>query len=212
MSRQRSSVATDVLFVWKASARMSAISRMCSRMSSGRPLSGRAMVNRRPWRAASTGLDWPTREPGRCGARPRARSSGTRPASPDPTRWPAGGDRRPAPCTRSRMLRLRCGAAVLEERVEGERRIHLHRHRRRGARPGDVRPVGHREVGLVVARRRLLAPEHQAWLHRRFAQAAGEHLVEADAAANLGTLRQPYAREQVARSARDGCRRSSPPR
>ena len=38
-------MATRVLSVWKASAMMSHISRMCSRMSSGRPLSGRFIAS-----------------------------------------------------------------------------------------------------------------------------------------------------------------------
>ena len=56
-------------------------------------------------------------------------------------------------------------AAVLEQAVERQRRIDLHRHRRVGALPRDVRAVRHREVGLVVAGDRLLAAEDHARLH-----------------------------------------------
>ena len=62
-------------------------------------------------------------------------------------------------------------AAVVEQAVERQRRIDLHRHRRVGALPGDVRAVRHREVRLVVAGDRLLAPQDQARLRRVLADA-----------------------------------------
>ena len=100
-------------------------------------------------------------------------------------------------------------AAVVEEAVEGQRRVDLHRHRRGRALPGDVRAVGHREVRLVVAGDRLLAAQDHARLDGLLAQVPGEHLVDADAALQLGPLLKRCAREDVAGLARDGCRRPS---
>ena len=96
------------------------------------------------------------------------------------------------------MLTRPPAALVVEQAVEGQRRIDLHRHRRVGVLPGDVRAVGHREVRLVVAGDRLLAAQHQARLRRLFAEAGGEHLVHADAAAQHRPLLERRAREDVA--------------
>ncbi len=88
---------------------------------------------------------------------------------------------------------------VVEEAVEGQRRVDLHRHRRVRILPGDVRAVGHREIGLVVAGDRLLASQHQARLCRLLAQMSGQHLIDADAAAQHRSLLQRRSREDVAR-------------
>src|SRR5688572_1093085 len=92
--------------VWKASARMSAIRRMCSRMSSGSPFSGRLMTSGSPWRAA-----WPA-----CSAARRTLSM-RRSSSRTLVKYSSSFARsetlafvlRSAACaiTRSRMLRLR---------------------------------------------------------------------------------------------------------
>ena len=91
---------------------------------------------------------------------------------------------------------------VVEEAVEGQRRIDLHRHRRERILPGDVRAIGHREVRLVVAGDRLLAAQDQARLRRLLAEAAGEHLVHAHAPLEHRPLLERRAREDVPRLAR----------
>ena len=91
---------------------------------------------------------------------------------------------------------------VVEEAVEGQRRIDLHRHRRERVLPGDVRAVRHREVGLVVAGDRLLAAQDEARLRRLLAEPAGEHLVHAHAALEHRSLLKRRAREDVPRLAR----------
>src|SRR6266480_3115396 len=65
--------------------------------------------------------------------------------------------------------------------------------------PGDMRAVGHREVGLVVAGDRLLATKYQASLRCLVAKAAREHLVHADAALEYGPFLQRGAGKNVAR-------------
>ena len=87
---------------------------------------------------------------------------------------------------------------VLEQAVEGQRGVHLQRHGRAGALPGDVRAIGHRVVALVIAGVGLLAPEHQARLHGVLSQSLGQHLVHADAALEDRALLQRNAREQAA--------------
>ena len=203
MSRQSSSVATRVLSVWKPRATMSHISRMCSRMSSGRPLSGRFIVDAgRP----------------RSRARPSAVSFAARIARDAlldladageilVELGPVAGADLPAQAgglladaVEDALVAL--AAAVVEEAVEGERGVDLHRHRRGRALPGDVRAVGHREVGLVVAGDRLLAAQDHAGLDGLLAEVVGEHLVHADAALELGALLERRAGEDVAGLAR----------
>ena len=196
-------MATRVLSVWNARAMMSHISRMCSRMSSGRPLSGRGIVS---------------------GGRPRS-GRGRRPcpciARVRSTRFSTSRTLVRYSSSLARSARLTCrlelggllpdavedalgalAALVVEQAVEGQRRIDLHRHRRERVLPGDVRAVGHREVGLVVAGDRLLAAQDHAGLQRLVAQVAGEHLVHADAALEHGPLLKRGAREDVAGLAR----------
>src|SRR5262249_3172849 len=72
---------------------------------------------------------------------------------------------------------------VVEETVERERWVDLHRHRRARILPGDMGAVGHREVRLVVAGDRLLASQHEARLCRLLAEMGRQHLIDADAAA-----------------------------
>ena len=93
-------------------------------------------------------------------------------------------------------------AAVVKKAVERQRRIDFHRHRRGRALPGNMRAVGHREVGLVVAGDRLLAAQHHAGLDRLLAQVPGELLVDTDAPFQLGPLLKRGPREDVARLAR----------
>ena len=76
-----------------------------------------------------------------------------------------------------------------------------------GARPRDVRAVGHREVGLVVAGDRLLAAQDHARLGGRLAEVAGEQLVDADPALQLGPLLRAPRRRGCCRSGPGGCRR-----
>ena len=89
-------------------------------------------------------------------------------------------------------------AAILEQVVPGQRRVDFDRHRRIRTLPGDVRAVGHREVGLVVAGHRLLAGQHDAGLRRVLADAIGDHLVDADARLDDGALLNGRAGEQAA--------------
>ena len=146
---------------------MSHISRMCSRMSSGRPLSGRGIVTAgrprsRAWSSARS-LSARVRSTRFSTSRTLVRYSSSLARSARLTCR-----LRSAACslTRSRMLSVAPAALVVEEAVEGQRRVDLHRHRRVGVLPGDVRAVGHREVRLVVAGDRLLAAQHQARLRR----------------------------------------------
>ena len=183
---------------------MSHISRMCSRMSSGRPLSGRGIV--------ISGLAlgrWRARRPFACAARiGAARFSTSRTlveilvelgpvAGADP---PAQAGGLVAHAVEDALVAL--AAAVVEQAVEGQRRIDLHRHRRGRALPGDVRAVGHREVRLVVAGDRLLAAQDHARLDGLLAQVPGELLVDADAPLELGPLLKRGPREDVAGLAR----------
>ena len=96
-------------------------------------------------------------------------------------------------------------AAVVEQVVPGERGIHFHGHRRIGRLPGDVRAVGQREVGLVVAGHGLLAGQHDAGLRRVVAHVVGDHLIHADAGVDDGALLKCARRRAGCRSARDEC-------
>ncbi len=89
-------------------------------------------------------------------------------------------------------------AAIVEQVVPGERRIDFDRHRRIRSLPGDVRTVGHREIGLVIAGHRLFAGQHDAGLRRVLADMAGDHLIDADAGMDDGALRDVRARQQAA--------------
>ena len=89
-------------------------------------------------------------------------------------------------------------ALVIEQAVEGQRRIDLHRHGRVGVLPGNVRAVGHREIGLVIAGDRLFAAEHQARLRRVFLEVSGQDLIHAGAAAQDRAALQGRAGEDVA--------------
>ncbi len=68
---------------------------------------------------------------------------------------------------------------VVEEAIEGQRGINLHRDRREGIVPRDMRAIRHREVRLVVARDRLFAAEDQARLRAFLAEPHREHLIHA---------------------------------
>ncbi len=93
-------------------------------------------------------------------------------------------------------------AAVVKKAVEGQRRVNFHRHRRGRALPRDMRAVGHREVGLMVAGDRLLAAQNHAGLHRLLAQVPGQLLVDTDAPLELGPLLKRGPGEDVAGLAR----------
>src|SRR5262249_13915439 len=80
----------------------------------------------------------------------------------------------------------------------GQRRIDFQWNRRGSVLPRDVGAVGHREIGLVIAGDRLLAPQDEAWLCRFLTQAAGEHLIHADAALKHCALLKGRAREDSA--------------
>ena len=99
--------------------------------------------------------------------------------------------------------------AVVEEAVEGQRRVDLHRHRRGRVLPGDVRAVRHREVRLVVAGDRLLAAQDHARLDGLLAQVPGEHLVDADARPSARPPSGAPRPRGCCRSGRGGCRRPS---
>ena len=88
--------------------------------------------------------------------------------------------------------------AILEQRVERQRRIDFVRHRRLGVLPRDVRAVGQREVRLVVARHRLFAGEHHARLQRLVADAAGDHLIDRNAGVEDRTSGNRRAGQQAA--------------
>ena len=209
MSRQSRSVAIRVLSVWKPRAMRSHISRMCSRMSSGRPLSGRGIVSGGPAPVAGAARRRPPSR-SRIGAtrfstsRTLVRYSSSLARSPALTRRLRPGGL-VADAVEDALVPL--AAAVVEQAVEGQRRVDLHRHRRGRALPGDVRAVRHREVRLVVAGDRLLAAEDHARLDGLLAQVPGQHLVDADA---RPSARPPSAGRRprgCCRSGRGGCRR-----
>ena len=186
MSRQSSSVAIRVLSVWKPRAMRSHISRMCSRMSSGRPFSGRGIASGGLAASGGAGLGGLLLGPQRHDPALDLADAGQvfvelRPvAGADP---PAQAGGFLADAVKDALVAT--AATVVEQGVEGQRRIDLHRHRRGGALPGDVRAVGHREVRLVVAGDRLLASEDQARLDRLPRRGAGP--------ASWSTLMPPFS-------------------
>ena len=156
-------------------------------MSSGRPLSGRGIVaaaRPRPVALARRPCSFAARMS--CArfstSRTLVRYSSSLPLSAALTCRPSDGDLFPDAVEDAQVP---LAAAVVEQAVERQRRIDLHRHGRVGALPRDVRAVGHREVRLVVAGDRLLAAQDQAGLHGLIAEVAGQHLIHADAAVQL---------------------------
>ena len=87
---------------------------------------------------------------------------------------------------------------ILEQPVEGQRRIDLQRRGGRRRRPRDVRAVEHRVV-LVDRRVGLLAAQHQARHLGRPALGLGHELIEAGARADLAARGQRCPGKQVAR-------------
>ena len=200
-----------VLSVWNASATMSHISRMWSRMSSGNPLSGRSMANRgRPRslaRSSALALSTRMRSMRFSTSRTLVRYSSSLALSSALTlRLKARG----LILDTVENALVPAVAAVLEEAVESQRGIDFHRHGRVGALPGNVRAVGHREIRLVITGDGLLAAEHQAGLHRVLPEVIGQHLIHADAAPQHRALHAGACRKGCCRSAPDECPRPLP--
>jgi len=89
-------------------------------------------------------------------------------------------------------------AAIVEQAVPGERGINLDRHRRIRRLPGQMRAVGQREIGLVIAGHRLFASQHNGRLRRILADMARDHLVDADTGMDQCALGDLHARQQAA--------------
>ena len=179
---------------------MSHMSRMCSRISSGKPLSGRGIVSvraARDPRAAIVGLrflDARAADPLLDLAHAGEILIELRLVGPADLPGKLAGMLLDAVENADRSL----APLVVEQAVERQRRVDFHRHRRKRVLPGDVRAIGHREVALVIARDRLFAAEHQAGLGRLFSKLAGEHLVHADPSLQDGPLLQGRSGEDVA--------------
>ena len=178
-----------VLSVWIASATMSHIRRMCSRMSSGRPLSGplhrheRLALVLRPVGGLAQVAAHPL---GALLHVPHARQVLVQLGAVVLADAAAQAGRFPADAVQDALHAP--AAAVLEQAVERQRGIDLAGNGRIRALPGDVRAIGHREVRLVVAGQRLLAGQHQTRLDRVLPDARGQHLIHADAAVQHGAL------------------------
>ena len=86
---------------------------------------------------------------------------------------------------------------VLEQSVEGERRINLQRRWGGGRAPRNMRAVEHRII-LVDGRVGFFAAEHEARHLGRAAVTLGQQLIDAGAGMNLASRSQRRARQQVA--------------
>ncbi len=87
--------------------------------------------------------------------------------------------------------------AVLEQLIEGQRRIDFQRRRRRRTAPRNVRAVEHRVV-LVDRRIRFFAAQHQTRQFGLVPDPLRDDLIDAGAAANRAAGGQRCAGEQVA--------------
>ena len=196
-----------VVSVWKPSTRMSHISRMCSAMSCGMPSAGRGMF----------GLSSVGRQP--C-------SSPFLPALLDALLDVA--DRVEILVELALVGRADVAAQVvgvgqhgvehalvaalhfvLEQPVEGERRIQFQRRRRGRRAPRDVRAVEHRVV-LVDRRVRLLAAQHQARHFGRAAVASARAAGRCWCPSGSRRRRRAARRRADCRSASCGCCPSAP--
>ena len=90
-------------------------------------------------------------------------------------------------------------AAILKQVIEGERGVDLHRHRRIRRLPRDVRAVGQRVVGFVIAGHGLLASQYDTGLRRVLANRIGDHLIHGDAGTNDGSFLKVRTGKQAAR-------------
>ena len=191
---------------------MSHISRICSRMSSGSPLSGRFIATSGRPRSRAFSDRRLLNVAGRFDALLNLANAGQifvelpLVAGAD---LPAQAGGLLAHAVQNALVPL--AAMVVEQAVERQRRIFLQRHRRGRILPRDIRAVGHREIRLVIAGGRLLAAQHQARLHGLFAQAIGEHLIHADCRRAARPLFEGERRRADCPSARDECRRRWPP-